>query len=86
MHQFRDPRAGLFRYIQNQQQACVSSEWLYAHNVLTYLAATYPSPNKTDLVKPILKTLEIDNLKAGLKAFTTFRTRCTPHHLLSSPN
>ncbi|EPT03561.1 hypothetical protein FOMPIDRAFT_1115220 [Fomitopsis schrenkii] len=36
---------------------------------------TYPTPNKTDLVKPILKTLEIDNLKAGLKAFTSFRTR-----------
>ncbi|KZT72590.1 peptidase [Daedalea quercina L-15889] len=36
---------------------------------------TYPTPNKTDLVKPILKTLEIDNLKAGLKKFTSFRTR-----------
>ncbi|KZT64481.1 Zn-dependent exopeptidase [Daedalea quercina L-15889] len=35
----------------------------------------YPSPNKTDLVKPILKTLEIDNLKTGLTAFTSFRTR-----------
>ncbi|TFY69933.1 hypothetical protein EVJ58_g152 [Rhodofomes roseus] len=37
--------------------------------------SAYPSPNKTDLVKPILKTLEIDNLKTGLKAFTNFRTR-----------
>ncbi|OBZ76197.1 Leucine aminopeptidase 1 [Grifola frondosa] len=36
---------------------------------------TYPEPNNTALVKPILKTLEIDNLKQGLEKFTSFRTR-----------
>ncbi|KZT12990.1 peptidase [Laetiporus sulphureus 93-53] len=36
---------------------------------------TYPTPNKTELVNPILKTLEIDNLKEGLHKFTSFRTR-----------
>ncbi|OSX59187.1 hypothetical protein POSPLADRAFT_1059399 [Postia placenta MAD-698-R-SB12] len=36
---------------------------------------SYPTPNKTELVEPILKTLEIDNLVKGLTAFTSFRTR-----------
>ncbi|PCH41436.1 Zn-dependent exopeptidase [Wolfiporia cocos MD-104 SS10] len=36
---------------------------------------SYPTPNKTEIVKPILKTLEIDNLKTGLTTFTSFRTR-----------
>jgi len=36
---------------------------------------SYPAPNKTELVTPILKTLEIENLKEGLRAFTNFRTR-----------
>ncbi|KAI0729965.1 peptidase [Fomitopsis betulina] len=36
---------------------------------------TYPKPNKTDLVKPIFKELDIENLQTTLKAFSSFRTR-----------
>ncbi|KAI0921575.1 hypothetical protein AcV7_008208 [Taiwanofungus camphoratus] len=35
----------------------------------------FPAPNKTGLVKPILKTLNITNLEEGLSKFTSFRTR-----------
>ncbi|KAI0092790.1 peptidase [Irpex rosettiformis] len=35
----------------------------------------YPSPNSTDLVKPVIKTLSQDGPRANLKEFTNFRTR-----------
>ncbi|EPT01217.1 hypothetical protein FOMPIDRAFT_1120705 [Fomitopsis schrenkii] len=40
-----------------------------------YITATYPKPNNTDIVKPILKKLDIENLQTTLKAFSSFRTR-----------
>lgn len=36
---------------------------------------TYGSPNATELVKPVLKTLSTDGPKANLEKFTSFRTR-----------
>ena len=44
----------------------------------------YPKPNKTDVVEPILKSLEVDNLKTTLEAFSSFRTRCMLHCFSSS--
>jgi hypothetical protein len=39
--------------------------------------AAYGSPNATELVKPVLKTLSTGGPKANLEKFTSFRTRCT---------
>ncbi|CAE6400022.1 unnamed protein product [Rhizoctonia solani] len=36
---------------------------------------SYGSPNATELVKPVLKTLSTDGPKANLEKFTSFRTR-----------
>jgi len=35
----------------------------------------YPTPNATDVVYPVIKTLNIENLETNLKKFTSFRTR-----------
>lgn len=35
----------------------------------------YPPPNATKLVKPVLKTLKVDNLRKNLWTFTNFLTR-----------
>ncbi|KAJ8523501.1 hypothetical protein ONZ45_g16 [Pleurotus djamor] len=36
---------------------------------------SFPSPNATDQVKPVLKTLSTEGPKSNLKQFTSFRTR-----------
>ncbi|KAI0771859.1 peptidase [Trametes elegans] len=36
---------------------------------------SYPLPNNTEAVKPVIDSLEIQNLKDGLEKFTSFRTR-----------
>jgi len=36
---------------------------------------TYPTPNATDVVYPVIKRLNIENLKTNLEIFTSFRTR-----------
>ncbi|KAH9948861.1 peptidase [Amylocystis lapponica] len=37
--------------------------------------ASFPTPSKGDLIKPILKTLSTKNLEANLRKFSSFRTR-----------
>lgn len=44
-------------------------------------AASYPTPNQTEIVKPILKALGTSGMKENLEKFTTFRTRCTISNL-----
>jgi len=39
------------------------------------LKPTYPAPNASDLVQPVLKTLSTDGPLENLQAFTSFRTR-----------
>ncbi|KAF9535087.1 peptidase [Crepidotus variabilis] len=37
--------------------------------------SSFPKPNATEIVRPILKTLSVDGPKANLETFTSFRTR-----------
>lgn len=38
--------------------------------------ASFPVPNATEIVKPILKNLSITGPEENLKKFSSFRTRC----------
>lgn len=75
--QHRYPRARKVFCVQRQQQAWVISAVVSSYALVRYITATYPKPNNTDIVKPILKKLDIENLQTTLKAFSSFRTRCT---------
>lgn len=43
----------------------------------------YPPPNASELVEPVLKTLELFNLEKNLWTFTTFLTRRTSGSVMS---
>lgn len=36
----------------------------------------YPPPNASELVEPVLKSLQVSNLEKNLWTFTSFLTRC----------
>lgn len=48
---------------------------------LTSNLVTFPSPNATEIVKPIIKTLSSDGPKENLAKFSSFRTRCKCYSL-----
>ncbi|EMD40572.1 hypothetical protein CERSUDRAFT_111168 [Gelatoporia subvermispora B] len=47
----------------------------YSASLRTASRPVFPSPNSSDLIKPILKNLSVENLKSTLGEFTSFRTR-----------
>lgn len=51
----------------------------------TQYTASFPSPNATEKVEPVLKTLSTEGPKQNLEKFSSFRTRCIPLHILLHP-
>lgn len=64
-----------------RSSSCTSASSL----VTCCLSAFFPSPNATQKVKSVLKTLSTDGPKENLRKFTSFRTRCMLYflHILS---
>ena len=52
---------------------------LASHNLINphRVHSTFPSPNASALVKPVLATLKASNMRADLEVFTNFTTRRT---------
>ncbi|KAF8761497.1 peptidase [Rhizoctonia solani] len=54
---------------------CITDHPESAFSPVRVFKHNYGSPNATELVKPVLKTLSTDGPKANLEKFTSFRTR-----------
>ncbi len=63
-------------YVPEQKCSCPTACRGGSHSTKLLLTVSYPAPNATKIVKDVIKNLTTDGMKANLKEFTGFTTRC----------